>query len=234
MAAIIAIQITERAKQNQSFVLGLATGSTPILLYKELIRLHREDGLSFANVISFNLDEYYGLPADDPQSYHEFMRANLFSQIDLPPHQAHIPGGVIPRDQVPAHCSGYEKAIKEAGGIDLQILGIGGSGHIGFNEPPSDERSTTRLVSLDPITRRDAADSFSGIGNVPTEAITMGVKTILRSRQVFMMAWGENKASIVARSLQESPSPALPATQLQRHPDVHYLLDESAASKISQ
>lgn len=228
----IAINIIERRNRGKNLVLGLATGSTPIPLYQELVRLHREDGLSFSNVITFNLDEYYGLPADDPESYHEFMRRTLFQHIDLPPDQTHLPDGMTPRSEITQHCADYEKAIEDAGRIDLQILGIGRSGHIGFNEPFSEETSLTRLVSLAPTTRVDAQRSFGGIVNVPTEAITMGVGTILRARRIFLIAWGRRKAEIVARSLKEEPRPELPASLLQHHPNVHYLLEEAAASAL--
>ncbi|MGB6220223.1 6-phosphogluconolactonase [Haloferula sp.] len=233
LAAEIAAGIRQRAAEGKRLVLGLATGSTPIPLYGELIRLHREEGLSFANVVTFNLDEYQGLPADHEQSYHTFMRRRFFSQVDLPLHQAHLPGSMVAAEELQSHCAAYEEAIEDAGGIDLQILGIGRSGHIGFNEPPSSVDTVTRLVSLDPITRRDAADLFGGLDQVPMKAITMGVGTILRSRRIALLAWGEGKASIIARALRESPSDDCPATHLHHHPNVTFILDVAASSQLN-
>jgi glucosamine-6-phosphate deaminase len=233
LAAEISAAIRERAAEGKNLVLGLATGSTPLPLYAELIRLHREEGLSFANVISFNLDEYYGLRDDDAQSYHEFMRSNLFAHLDIPADQTHLPSGTVSREQVESHCAEYEAAIAAAGGLDLQILGIGRSGHVGFNEPPSSDETLTRLITLDPITIQDAGPGFGGVERVPTEAITMGMGTILNARRVVMMAWGESKAEILARTLTEAPSPQLPAAYLQNHPDVTILIDQAAATQLS-
>ena len=175
-------------------MLGLATGSTPIGVYRELIRLHREEGLSFADVVTFNLDEYYPMDPGSIHSYHRFMWENLFSQLDIPPENVHIPRGDVPRDEVEAECRRYEEAIRAAGGIDLQLLGIGRTGHIGFNEPGSGAESRTRLVTLDLVTRKDAAADFFGEENVPREAITMGVATILEAREILILATGEHKA----------------------------------------
>ncbi|WP_226894971.1 glucosamine-6-phosphate deaminase [Luteolibacter marinus] len=234
LAARIAAAIRHRETEGGHYVLGLATGSTPIPLYRELIRLHREEGLSFRNVIGFNLDEYLGIPADDPNSFRTFMFEQLFDHIDLPVPNIHIPDGTIETGEIESYCAGYEAAIAAAGGIDLQILGIGRSGHIGFNEPPSPADSRTRRVTLDPVTREDAAATFGGLGNVPVEAITMGVGTILEAREIAMMAWGAGKAAIVAKALRETPSPALPASLLQNHGNVTIILDDAAATYLDR
>lgn len=215
-------------------MLGLATGSTPVPLYAELIRLHREEGLSFQNVVSFNLDEYLGIPASHPCSFHTFMIEQLFQHIDLPEENIHIPDGSMAEDRIDGHCADFEAAIVRAGGIDLQILGIGRSGHIGFNEPPSGPESRTRRVTLDPVTREDAAGTFGGLGKVPTEAITMGVGTILDAREIVLMAWGSDKAGIVARALTGPSGAELPASLLRSHGDVTFLLDHNAAAKLDR
>jgi glucosamine-6-phosphate deaminase len=202
LAAEIAGMIRSKAQSGGRVVLGLATGSTPVGLYRELIRLHRLEGLSFANVTTFNLDEYYGLKRTHPESYWRFMHDQLFDHIDIPSTQIHLPDGTVARQDVFAHCRGYEEAIAEAGGIDLQILGIGRTGHIGFNEPGSSADSRTRLVTLDSVTRRDAARDFLGEENVPRHAITMGVGTILQARRVVLLAWGEMKADVVAQAVE--------------------------------
>ena len=177
IAKLIARRIAEiirnRREAGRTAVLGLATGSTPIGVYRELIRLHRDEGLDWSNVVTFNLDEYYPMSPDSPHSYHRFMWENLFHQVNIDPKNVHIPRGDLPREEIHAHCQGYEQAIAAAGGIDFQILGIGQTGHIGFNEPGSSTASRTRLVVLDTITRRVASSDFFGAENVPTEAITM-------------------------------------------------------------
>ena len=179
VADSLARLIRERSRERRNAVLGLATGSTPVKLYRELIRLHREEGLSFENVVTFNLDEYYGLPPNHPESYRHFMEVQLFKHVDIPRQNVHVPDGVVPRPEVYAYCQEYERRIREAGGLDVQILGIGRTGHVGFNEPGSGPDSRTRLVTLDRLTRRDAARDFRGEANVPANAITMGVGTIL-------------------------------------------------------
>src|SRR5262245_58115301 len=193
VAMRIATLIRERNAAGERTVLGLATGSTPIGVYRELIRMHRDEGLSFADVVTFNLDEYYPMPKDSIHSYHRFMWENLFSHIDIDPANVHIPPGDIPRDQVADAARRYEDAIDRAGGIDFQILGIGKTGHIGFNEPGSGAESRTRLVTLDTVTRRDAAADFFGEEYVPREAVTMGVATILQAREIAIIATGEHK-----------------------------------------
>lgn len=234
LAAEIAGMIRIKAQSGGRVVLGLATGSTPVGLYRELIRLHRSEGLSFANVTTFNLDEYYGLERSHPESYWRFMHDQLFDHIDIPSTQIHLPDGTVARQDVFAHCRAYEEAIAEAGAIDLQILGIGRTGHIGFNEPGSSADSRTRLVTLDSVTRRDAARDFLGEENVPRHAITMGVGTILQARRVVLLAWGEMKADVVARAVEGPQSADLPASFLQAHPDCRFLVDQAAAKKLAR
>lgn len=226
--------ITEKNQSGRPAVLGLATGSTPVPFYRELIRLHREEGLSFKNVITFNLDEYYGLTRDHRESYFRFMQEQLFSHIDLPPANIHLPDGTVPLDEVFDHCAAYERMIDEAGGIDLQILGIGRTGHIGFNEPGSSRDSLTRLIPLDRVTRQDAAADFLGEENVPRFAITMGVGTILRAKKLALMAWGENKAEIVAKAVEGPETEAVSASFLQSHPDARFFIDAAAGSALTR
>lgn len=213
-------------------VLGLATGGTPVLFYNELIRLHKEQGLSFANVVTFNLDEYAGLPPEHPESYWHFMHKKLFNHIDIKPDNIHLPSGTVAEADIPAHCAEYEQAIIDAGGIDQQILGIGRTGHIGFNEPGSPKDSLTRAIHLDAITREDAAPAFGGIDNVPTAAITMGCGTILAARRIVLMAWGANKAPIVKEAVQGPVSDQVSASFLQEHSNAVFYLDEAAAAKL--
>src|SRR4029079_6530572 len=193
----IATLISERTAAGERTVLGLATGSTPIGVYRELIRMHRDEGLSFKTVVTFNLDEYYPMPKESIHSYHRFMWENLFSHIDIKPENGHIPPGDLPRTEIEAAAQRYELSIERAGGIDLQILGIGKTGHIGFNEPGSGSESRTRLVTLERVARKDAAAAFFGEENVPREALTMGVATILEAREILILATGEHKAAIV-------------------------------------
>ena len=234
LASEIADLIRSNDRAGKPTVLGLATGSTPVRLYRELIRLHREDGLSFRNVITFNLDEYYGLPREHPESYWRFMHEQLFNHLDIPAANVNVPNGMVPRGEVFAWCRSYEDRIRAAGGLDLQVLGIGRTGHIGFNEPGSSRESRTRLVTLDGLTRRDAARDFLGEANVPRHAITMGVGTILDARRIVLLAWGESKAAVVAAAVEAPPSDALPASFLQGHPQVRFLLDEAAASALTR
>ncbi|MEZ6132205.1 MAG: glucosamine-6-phosphate deaminase [Planctomycetaceae bacterium] len=234
VASEIAGLIRERAAKGKSCVLGLATGSTPVGIYAELIRMHQQDGLSFQNVITFNLDEYYPMLPHELQSYVRFMNEHLFDHIDILPQNVHIPDGTVPVEDVADYCRNYEQKIADAGGIDIQILGIGRTGHIGFNEPGSDETSRTRLITLDTVTRTDAASDFFGAENVPRRAITMGVGTILNAWKIFILAFGENKAPIVARTVEGDPSPLVPATYLQQHRNVEMLLDSAAASDLTR
>jgi glucosamine-6-phosphate deaminase len=234
LASIISDAIRQRQREDRSIVLGLATGSTPVKLYQELIRLHREEGLSFQNVVTFNLDEYYGLPPDHPESYRHFMAVQLFRHVDLPPTQAHVPDGLIERDKVFEYCADYERQIEEAGGIDIQIVGIGRTGHIGFNEPGSGAESRTRMVALDRLTRRDAARDFRGEANVPAYAITMGIGTILQARQILLLAWGESKAPILRAAIEGSETNAVPASFLQRHSNCGCYIDQAAGSELTR
>lgn len=234
LAGEIAALIRERAAAGKNSVLGLATGSTPVRLYRQLIRLHREEGLSFKNVITFNLDEYYGLTRDHPESYWRFMHEQLFDHIDLPAENIHLPDGTVPRGEVFASCRKYEDQIVAAGGLDLQVLGIGRTGHIGFNEPGSTRDSRTRLVTLDGLTRRDAARDFLGEANVPRHAITMGVGTIRDARRIVLLAWGEAKARIVAQAVEGPQLDSLPASFLQGHPEVQFMLDAGASSELTR
>ena len=231
LAAEISALVSARASEGRSVVLGLATGSTPIRLYAELARLHSE-GLSFANVITFNLDEYLGLERNHPESYWQFMHLKLFHHIDIPPENIHIPDGGIPDEELEGYCAGYEKAISEAGGIDLQVLGIGRNGHIGFNEPGAAPDLPTHVTELNEVTIGDAAEAFGGAANVPRRAITMGVKTILESRRVVLLAFGESKAEIIRRALTPGVTPRIPATYLQLHPDSTCFLDQEAGAQL--
>src|ERR1043165_1762017 len=198
----IAALIRSKAKEGKKCVLGLATGSTPVSIYGELVRMHQKEGLSFKNVVTFNLDEYFPMQPDSLQSYRRFMREHLFDHVDVVPANVHIPDGTIPREQVWEYCQRYERMIKDAGGIDYQLLGIGRTGHVGFNEPGSPRESRTRLITLDRITRMDAASDFFGEWHVPRKAITMGVDTILSARKVVLIAFGEHKAGVIARAVE--------------------------------
>jgi glucosamine-6-phosphate deaminase len=233
VAGRIAELIVARDRQGRQTVLGLATGSTPVGVYRELIRLHRDEGLSFQNVWTFNLDEYYPMRPDSIHSYHRFMWENFFSHVDLAPERVFIPRGDLPRERVEAACAEYEAAIRAAGGIDFQILGIGKTGHIGFNEPGSDIESRTRLVTLDTITRKDAAADFFGEDNVPREAITMGVATILEAREIAILATGEHKAAIVRRTVEGETDRQVAATYLQRHAATTFYVDQAAAADLT-
>ena len=234
IAGRMAEVIRERQASGRRAVLGLATGSTPIGIYRELIRLHREAGLDFSNVVTFNLDEYYPMPPESLHSYHRFMHENLVEHVNLDPRAVHIPRGDLPRDRVEAHGREYEAAIREAGGIDFQILGVGQTGHIGFNEPGSSAGSRTRLVVLDTMTRRAAAGDFFGTENVPVEAITMGVATILEAREIALIATGEHKAAIVQRAVEGDVDPDVAATYLQRHANATVWLDTAAAAELAR
>ena len=234
VAGRIADLIGERRAAGARPVLGLATGSTPIGVYRELIRLHREEGLSFRGVVTFNLDEYYPMDPGSIHSYHRFMRENLFDHLDLAPEDIHIPPGNLARDEVAGACAGYEAAIRAAGGIDFQILGIGRTGHIGFNEPGSGRESRTRLVTLDSITRRDAAADFFGEASVPRHAITLGVATILEAREIAVLATGEHKAAIVRRAVEGAIDHEVAATFLQLHSRARFHLDPAAAAELTR
>lgn len=233
VAQTIAHLIRERAAIGQPAVLGLPTGSTPLGIYAELIRMHQEEGLDFSHVITFNLDEYFGLKPGDLQSYHRWMYEAFFNHVNIPPENIHIPDGSIPLEEVDEHCRRYEDAIARAGGIDLQLLGIGRNGHIGFNEPFSVRHSRTRLATLDPITRRDAAANFFTEEHVPAMAITMGLGTILSARKVVLIALGEHKAKIVREAAEGPLSDRVPASWLREHSDATFLLDSAAAAQLT-
>ncbi len=222
------------AAAGRQTVLGLATGSTPIGVYRELIRRHREAGLSFARVVTFNLDEYWPMAPDSVHSYHRFMWENFFSHVDIPAAQVNLPPGAVSREDAGRACAGYEAAIADAGGIDFQLLGIGKTGHIGFNEPGSGRESRTRLVTLDAVTRTDAASDFFGAENVPREAITMGVATILAAREIAILATGEHKAAIVRRAVEGPIDLEAAATFLQDHPRTTFFLDDAAAAELTR
>ena len=229
VAREIADLVRAKAARGEKAVLGLATGSTPTAVYEELVRMHREEGLSFKNVVTFNLDEYWPMKPGELQSYHRFMREYLFDHVDVPEQSIHIPDGTLPMEKVAEFCQDYERKIKEAGGLDFQILGIGRTGHVGFNEPGSPRDSRTRLITLDRVTRMDAASDFFGEWNVPKRAITMGVETILSARNVVLMAWGEGKAPVIRRAVEGEVTNAVAASFLQQHANAKVVLDSAAA-----
>jgi glucosamine-6-phosphate deaminase len=230
----IAQLIRDKTARGEMAVLGLATGSTPTGVYDELIRLHEQEKLSFKNVVTFNLDEYYPMKPDELQSYNRFMREHLFDHIDIEAKNAHIPDGTVAREKVNEYCQQYERMIKEAGGLDYQILGIGRTGHVGFNEPGSPRDSRTRLITLDLVTRLDAASDFFGEWYVPRKAITMGVDTILNARRVVLMAWGEHKAPVIRKAVEGEITAHIAASFLQQHPNARIVLDSAAAAELTR
>jgi len=232
VAREIAGIMRDKAERDENCVLGLATGSSPIRVYTELVRMHKEEDLDFSHVVTFNLDEYYELPPGNRNSYWYFMHEHLFNHVNVQPRNIHIPKGEIPLDEVYDHCVAYEKAIEDAGGLDFQILGIGRTGHVGFNEPGSNARSLTRLITLDHLTRVDAASDFQGITNVPTRAITMGIQTINKARRIVLLAWGHKKADIIRQTIEGEQTSEIPATYLQDHPNVTVLLDEESSADL--
>jgi glucosamine-6-phosphate deaminase len=223
-----------RATTHRPVVLGLATGATPTGVYEELVRLHKEEGLSFKNVVTFNLDEYWPMPHSQLQSYHRFMKEHLFDHVDIPPENCHIPNGEVAEADVEKHCEEYEQLIAKYGGIDLQILGIGRTGHIGFNEPGSSKKSTTRLVYIAKTTRLDAASDFFSLEAVPKRAITMGVGTILSAKRIFLLAFAEHKANIIKRAVEGPIDKEVAASYLQEHPRAEVILDLAAASQLTR
>ena len=234
VANSIAELIESRNKESKPTVLGLATGSTPTQVYDELVRKHKEEGLSFERVITFNLDEYFPMAPDAHQSYVHFMHEYLFNHINIKPENIHIPDGTLKKDGVAAFCEEYEAKIAQVGGLDVQILGIGRTGHIGFNEPGSTIDSKTRLITLDRLTMLDAASGFFGIENVPRRAITMGVGTILQAKKIYIMAWGEGKANIVRETIEGAINTSIPATFLQQHNQTEVILDTAAAAELTR
>lgn len=234
VAQEIILLVTQRQKEGKKMVLGLATGSTPIKVYDYLVQAHKEQGVSFSNVISFNLDEYFPMEPESIHSYVRFMREHLFDHLDIPTHQINIPDGQQDKESVRGYCQNYEQKIIAAGGIDIQILGIGRTGHIGFNEPGSSLKSKTRLVRLDRITRLDAASDFFGKENVPSKAITMGVGTIMNAKRIILMAWGEGKANIIKQAVEGPIQESIPATFLQNHQNCDFIIDRAAATSLTR
>ncbi len=233
VAESIAEMIRQRNALGQRTVLGLATGSTPVSIYRQLIRMHRDEGVDFANVVTFNLDEYYGLAPTALQSYHRFMRETFFDHVNIADENIHIPDGTIVPEDVQPHCRQYEEAIQRFGGIDIQILGIGRNGHIGFNEPFGARNSRTRLITLDRVTRMDAAADFFKIEDVPTQALTMGIGTIFETKKIFLLAFGEHKARVIREAVEGPMTERVPASFLRQHVDASFLLDAAAADELT-
>lgn len=234
VAAEMANLIKRKQLSNKMCVLGLATGSSPIRVYEELVRMHQEEGLSFENVVTFNLDEYLPMDKDNTQSYYYFMHEHLFNHVDILPENVHIPDGKIPNSDVVEYCLSYEQKIKDFGGLDFQLLGIGRTGHIGFNEPGSHYNSGTRVITLDHITRVDAAPAFLGIDNVPRRAITMGISTVRNAKRIVLLGWGQNKADIIKKTIEGEISSQVPATYLQNHKNCTFVLDTGAGSELTR
>lgn len=232
VAQIIANVIREKNALGQNAVLALPAGSTPISVYRELVELHKRGELDFSRVITFNLDEYFGLPTSRPQSFNKWMHQQFFDHINIPKENIHIPNGMVDIAEADQHCREYEEEIRRCGGIDLAILGIGGNGHVGFNEPFSPKDCRTRLCLLDPLTRRAASGDFFGEENVPSHGITMGLGTILDSSKIILMAMGEHKSGIVAETVYGSVSTKVPASLIKDHPDSKIFLDEAAAGGL--
>ena len=226
--------VKSKQEKNKNCVIGFATGSSPTKVYQEIIKIHNDESLSFNNVITFNLDEYFPIEKDDNNSYHNFMKENLFDHIDIPKENINIPSGDIFEKDITKFCSNYEKKIEKNGGIDIQLLGIGRTGHIGFNEPGSHFNSTTRLITLDHTTRFDASKSFNGIENVPSKAITMGIRTIFNSKRIIMMAWGIQKGLIVKKSVENNITSLIPTTYLQNHKNTTLVLDKECSSELTR
>ncbi|HVE60230.1 MAG TPA: glucosamine-6-phosphate deaminase, partial [Chitinophagaceae bacterium] len=233
-ASEIASLIKKKQANNQKCVLGLATGSTPKTLYDELVRLHQNEGLSFKNVVTFNLDEYYPIENDALQSYNSYMQRLLFDHIDINPANVNIPNGELPKEEIKQHCVAYEKKIEKEGGIDLQVLGIGNNGHIGFNEPGSSIYSKTRLINLENSTRLANAYEFANISQVPRLALTMGISTILKAKKIILLAWGPAKAHVIQKAVESNITETVPASLLQQHPDCSFIVDEAAASELTR
>lgn len=228
----LATEILDKQIAGTHAVLGLATGSTPKMVYQHLINLHKNAGLSFENVYTFNLDEYYPIQPIEDQSYVRFMNEQLFNHIDIPKNNIYIPDGTLSAEAVAHYCKTYEQRMVDLGGLDIQLLGIGRTGHIGFNEPGSEWESTTRLVTLHNVTREDGIADFGSKEKVPTHAITMGMQTICQAKKIILMAWGERKASIIQRAIEEQITPDVPASYLQQLKNVEYIIDTDAAALL--
>jgi len=232
-ASLIAARIVARVVREKTRpVLGFATGNSPLQVYKDLIRMHREEGLDFSRVTTFNLDEYVGLASDHPSSFLAFMEQHLFGHVNIPEENVHIPDGMT--KDIPAFCRRYEEDIKAAGGIDVQILGIGTDGHVGFNEPSSSLASRTRIKTLTDQTRKDNAVFFGGEENVPFHCITMGVGTIMDSRMCLLLAFGKKKARAIAATCEGPITTMVPGSVLQMHPHAIIIIDKDAASELKK
>lgn len=234
VAREIADLIIYKQSKKQKCILGLATGSSPITVYEELVNIHKKEKLSFKNVITFNLDEYYPISSENTESYYTFMHQHLFDHIDIDKENINIPKGNLRKNEIEKYCKSYESKIEKLGGIDFQLLGIGRTGHIGFNEPGSSINSITRLIKLDYLTREDASKAFRGIYNVPKTAITMGVSTILNAKRIVLLAWGENKKDVVYESIESSISQNITASFLQKHNNTTFVLDKGSSSKLTR
>jgi glucosamine-6-phosphate deaminase len=234
VAQEIADLIRNKQAKNKVCILGLATGSSPIKVYEELVRMHKEEGLSFSNVVTFNLDEYYPMKKNSVHSYYYFMHQHLFNHIDIKPENINSPNGSVSQEDLHQYCIDYDLKIKEYGGLDFQLLGIGRTGHIGFNEPGSHYNSGTRSITLDHLTRVDAAPSFLGIDNVPKKAITMGIGTVKKAKRIILLAWGHNKASVVKETIEGEITSEVPATYLQDHPNTTFILNDEAAQDLTR
>ena len=234
VAREIADLIKYKQTKKQKCILGLATGSSPITVYEELVNIHKKEKLSFKNVITFNLDEYYPISSENTESYYNFMHQHLFDHVDINKENINIPKGDLKKNEIEKYCKSYESKIEKLGGIDFQLLGIGRTGHIGFNEPGSSVNSITRLIKLDYLTREDASKAFGGIYNVPKTAITMGVSTILSAKRIVLLAWGENKKDVVYESIESSISQNITASFLQKHNNTTFVLDEGSSSRITR
>ncbi|HVF96357.1 MAG TPA: glucosamine-6-phosphate deaminase, partial [Flavisolibacter sp.] len=234
VAQQVAAVMQQKADAGEHCVLGLATGSTPKYLYAELVRMYHEEGLSFRHVIAFNLDEYYPIEKDALQSYNRFMKTQLFDKVDIDPSNCFIPDGEVPKEKIKEHCAAYERLVGEHGGIDLQILGIGANGHIGFNEPGSSISSKTRLVNLENSTRLANAYEFAGMSDVPRLALTMGISTILKAKKIILMGWGNTKSAVIKKAVEDDVTEQVPASLLQNHDDVTFVVDEMAAAELTR
>jgi len=234
VALLVAKKIKKRAEQGRMLVLGLPTGTTPQPFFRELCRLHYEENLSFQNVITFQLDEYYHLSPKSIHSYGTFLEKEFFSKVDILPENIHRLNGDVVEDELYNYCTSYENAINEAGGIDIQVLGVGRTGHVGFNEPGSPASTITRVVTLDKLTRADAAEDFLGLEKVPSKSLTMGIGTVMKAKQIYLMAWGKAKAAIIKESLEGDVSPRVPPTIFQHHSNAVFFLDKDSAEELTR